>query len=160
MLVPVHRGYVGYAGGNFDVWFYVLYGRVVCRAGVPNRVVEDDGCVCASGIIMLWFVVVWVGEGFASETVVLGVVLEGYPDAPAKNFACRFDWWAVSVDVFNVVGSVLAEKTGVGVWGGASGGGGVGVTSPHFGGEGIENEGALVVPYVRGHARDNISAVA
>ena len=63
VLVPVHRGYVGYAGGNFDVWFYVLYGRVVCRAGVPNRVVEDDGCVCASGIIVLWFVVVWVGEG-------------------------------------------------------------------------------------------------
>ncbi len=57
----------------------------------------------------------------------------------------------------------VAEEAGVGVWGETSGpggggggapwgGGGVGVKSPHFGGEGIENEGALVVPYVRGQA--------
>ena len=125
VFIPVHRGCVEYTSGDLVVRFDGLNGSVVCRADVPDGVVEDDGGVSAARVIVLWFGVVgaWGGVGFAGQSVVIGAMLKGDPYSFAKLLTCCSNRRAVFIDMFNVVRAVLAEKTRVWVLRGASRGG-------------------------------------
>jgi hypothetical protein len=76
--------------------------------------------------VVLGFGAVWVGRGFAGQSIVFWGVFEVDADASPENNPGFPDWGAVTIDVFYVVRTVKAEKARMGVVVGASRGGGVG----------------------------------
>ena len=89
----------------------------------------------------------------------MGFVVEGDTDLFAELIPGSDDSWAVAEDVVDVVRAIAAHVAGIGVIRGASWRDVQRFTTSHVGGEGVEDEGALVGDEVGWDGVDDVLAV-